>query len=204
MMTIWSECRAMTGRAFRRRVALPGRAERASAAARSIAGGLHGVCLSRAVVPALLLLTLLAGVAMSHASAQTTPTLTFESASSSVDEGAGTHHVTVRLSPAPTTKADLIIVYARQHPRYRGNPDLHDGSTATPGSDYVIPHSRSYTYTYTKISRIPVPAGATTVTVPVTIVDDSDPEGDETVILHYSHVTLNPAVEGGLESPEAL
>ena len=104
-----------------------------------------------------------------------------------MDEGAGTHHVTVRLSPAPTTKADLIIVYARQHPRYRGNPDLHDGSTATPGSDYVIPHSRSYTYT--KISRIPVPAGATTVTVPVTIVDDSDPEGDETVILHYSHVT---------------
>ena len=115
----------------------------------------------------------------------TTPTLTFDSASSSVDEGAGTHHVTVRLSPAPTTKAELIIAYALQDP-HRRSPYLYDGSTATPGSDYVIPHSRSYTYT--KVSRIPVPAGATTVTVPVTIVDDSDPEGDETVILHYRHV----------------
>ena len=109
-----------------------------------------------------------------------TPTLTFESASSSVDEGAGTHHVTVRLSPAPTTRARLVIEYALHHPRVR---DLQDGSTATPGSDYVIPHSSSYTYS--KLSGIDVPAGATTVTVPVTIVDDSDPEGDETVVLRW-------------------
>ena len=133
------------------------------------------------------------GIVFGHGTAEvsisdddTTPTSTFESASSSVDEGAGTHHVTVRLSPAPTTKAKLVIAYALQDPRRR-HPYLYDGSTATPGSDYVIPHSRSYTYT--KFSIIPVPAGATTVTVPVTIVDDSDPEGDETVILHYRYVT---------------
>ena len=121
----------------------------------------------------------------------TTPTLTFESASSSVDEGAGTHDVTVRLSPAPTTKVELAIEYAAQH-RIR-HPLLQDGSTATPGSDYVIPHSRSYRYN--KLSIIDVPAGATTVTVPVTIVDDSDPEGDETVVLRYYGTTYSIAGE---------
>ena len=112
----------------------------------------------------------------------TTPTSTFESTSSSANEGAGTHHVTVRLSPAPTTNIKLAIQYALQPPRIR-HPRLHDGGTATPGSDYVMPHSRSYSYG--EFSYVAVPAGATTVTVPVTIVDDNDLEGDETVVLRY-------------------
>ena len=128
----------------------------------------------------------------------TTPTVTFESASSSVDEGAGTHHVTMKLSPAPLRvspgdpRVELVIVYARQYPRFRGDPALHDGSTATPGSDYVIPVIPGSPWVprvdLGRFWSVWVSQGETTVTVPVTIVDDSDPEGDETIVLAYHMV----------------
>ena len=116
----------------------------------------------------------------------TTPTVTFESAASSADESAGTHHVTVKLSPAPVNHRErLHITYGRrphEDPRFRS---LHpgDGSTATPGSDYVIP--ASIELYLAKVWGTWVQPGETTVTVPVTIVDDGAPEGDETVVLRY-------------------
>ena len=121
----------------------------------------------------------------------TPSTVTFESASSSADESAGTHHVTVKLSPAPINRRVwLSIEFALQHPnpRFRGNPALHDGSTATPDADYVIPTHK--VMTRSRIWGTWVYPGETTVTVPVTIVDDSEPEGDETVVLRYSLVAF--------------
>ena len=131
----------------------------------------------------------------------TTPTVTFESASSSADESAGTHYVTMKLSPAPfdlggrvlvgerlIERGRLVILYARQESK---TPALRDGSTATPGSDYVlpvIPGSPRESGWGRGLGRqwvVWVSQGETIVTVPVTIVDDSDPEGDETVVLQY-------------------
>ena len=119
MMTIWSECRAMAGRAFRRRVALPGRA---SATARGIP---RRPPAGRSVVPVLLFLTLLAGVT-TQASAQTLPTVSFASASQRAGEGSGTHNVEVRLNPAPTAAVTLTYTV---------------GGTATAGSDFTIANS---------------------------------------------------------------
>ena len=92
----------------------------------------------------------------------------FASASSSADEGAGTHHVTITLSPAPTE--DVYVLVTEQH------------LSATPGSDYEAFSGRMLT----------VPAGTRTMTVPVTIIDDDDPEGDETILLSV----LAPYVNG--------
>ncbi len=120
----------------------------------------------------------------------TTPTMTFASSSSSANEGVGTHDVTVKLWPAPAHKVTLKLEYARLHPRARWdplyrNPLLYDGSTATPDSDYEISlsGSRRYQGRDQRVIYIPVPAGVTTVTVPVTVIDDHDPEDDETVVL---------------------
>ena len=104
----------------------------------------------------------------------TTPTMTFAQSSSSADEGAGTHHVTVKLSPAPVKYSRLDFKH-----RFTGVPNLV--STATLGADYEIP-ARQVLRSVVG-SSIWVPAGATTVTFPVKIIDDGDPEGDETVKL---------------------
>ena len=108
-------------------------------------------------------------------------TVTFESASSSVDEGAGTHHVTVKLLPGKVRyEGRLTLEYS--HGPGRG--------TATPDADYVIKGSGGVTRSVvTGVTRgywsAWVDSGATTVTIPVTIVDDGDAEGDETVVLRY-------------------
>ena len=112
-------------------------------------------------------------------------TVTFESASSSADEGAGTHHVTLKLSPAPIERIRLNVGYAYSH--WSRAPAVHDGNTATPGSDYEIAGSRVRDW-HSRWS-VWVDPGETTVTVPVTIVDDGDPEGDETVVLRYKSVS---------------
>ena len=74
-----------------------------------------------------------------------------------VDEGVGTHDVTLTVSPAPVS--DIKVTF---------------GSTgsATPGSDY-----ETLPYTVT------IPKGATKVTVPVKIIDDDVREGAELIIL---------------------
>ena len=108
-------------------------------------------------------------------------TVTFESASSSVDEGAGTHHVTVKLLPGKVRyEGRLTLEYS--HGPGRG--------TATPDADFVIKGSGGVARSVvTGITRgywsAWVDSGATTVTIPVTIVDDGDAEGDETVVLRY-------------------
>ena len=106
----------------------------------------------------------------------TEPTMTFASSSSSANEGAGTHHVTVKLSPAPTRDSALVFLHsytAIEHPGRSG--------TATRGADYEIPAIQVGQTAV--VSAISVPAGATTVTVPVTVIDDRNPEGNETVKL---------------------
>ena len=107
-----------------------------------------------------------------------TRTVTFDSASSSADEGAGTHHVTVRLSPAPIPGGVLILRY--QPVYYWSYPHWNPRGTATPHLDYEVFPGRERRG---RELSIEVPAGATTVRVPVAIYDDLDLEGDETVVL---------------------
>ena len=127
----------------------------ASAAGRGVADAHDAVRrLGHGVVPALLLLALLAGVA-TQASAQTLPAVSFASAWHRADEGAGTYDIDVRLNKATAT--DHTFAYT-----VRG--------TATPGSDYTA-----------LSGTVTVLAGATTATIPVTIIDDSVGESIETV-----------------------
>ena len=83
--------------------------------------------------------------------------VSFASAAQSVVEGAGTRDVTVNLTPAPTANITL---------------DYSVGGTATADTDYTA-----------LSGSVTVSAGATTATIPVTITDDSDVEGEETVVL---------------------
>ena len=81
----------------------------------------------------------------------------FASASQRAGEGAGTRNVTVNLVPAAPT--DLTLSYTV-------------GGTATAGSDYTA-----------LSGSVEISSGDTTVTIPVAILDDSDEEGEETVVL---------------------
>ena len=135
----------------------PGSPGRVSAAARGIAGALDGVrWLGRAAVPALLLLTLLAGVA-TQASAQTLPKVYFQWSSQSHSEASGTRYVTLCLWPPQTS--DVTVNYTV-------------AGTAASGSDY---EALSGTAT--------VPARRKSVRIPVKLIDDSVQEGSETLVL---------------------
>ena len=85
------------------------------------------------------------------------PGASFASASQDVFEWSGTLDVGVTLHKAPTT--DLTLAYTV-------------GGTAT------------FAWDYTALSgTVAVPRGATTATIPVTLIDDSVPESNETVVL---------------------
>ncbi len=86
------------------------------------------------------------------------PVVSFASSSSSAGEAAGTHDVTVALSPSPP--AAITVGYTV-------------GGTAAAGSDFSISGS----------GTLSVASGATTATVPVAIIDDTTEEGGETVVL---------------------
>ncbi len=88
------------------------------------------------------------------------PVASFASAAGTIAEGGGTHTVRLNLSKASAT--DLTIGYVL-------------GGTATAGSDYTAP---SGTVTLT--------AGATTADIAVAVTNDTDAEGDETVVLTLS------------------
>ena len=88
------------------------------------------------------------------------PTASFASSSSRAAENAGTHNVTVNISPAPV--GGLMLGYS-----------VTGTATAGSGNDFTIEGSGSLT----------VAAGATSATVPVAINDDSADEVAETVIL---------------------
>ena len=170
MTTIWSECRAMAAGPFGRRVALPGRA---SAATRGIAGALDGVCrLSRAAVPALLLLTLLAGVA-THASAETPLTVSFGSPSQTVNEFGRFGHtsfalVPVRLSSTPTSHT--VLQYSV-------------GGTATAGPYYRAPSGTDFSiFGYSGAVTLTA-GGKTEFVMLVKVIDDNVQEDSETVVL---------------------
>ncbi len=96
--------------------------------------------------------------------------VSFASAAQSVVEEAGTRDVTVNLVPAPT--ADITLGYSV-------------GGTATAGADYTA-----------LSGTVAVSGGAATATIPVTILDDSDAEGEETVVLTLTgtegHRKVNP------------
>ena len=91
-----------------------------------------------------------------------TPAASFASGTASAGEGAGTHNVTVNLSPAP--QAGITLAYTLS-------------GTATRGTDYAISGVSSNSAT------VAVAAGATSVTIAVAITDDGDDESNETVIL---------------------
>ena len=95
-----------------------------------------------------------------------TPVAAFDLDLRSVSEDAGTHNVTVNLSPA-APHAGITLTYSV-------------GGTATAGSgnDFTIANSGSVT----------LPSGATSVNIPVLIADDNADENAETVLL-----TLTPA-----------
>ena len=88
--------------------------------------------------------------------------VSFASASQRVVEGAGTRDVTVNLVPAPT--ADITLGYSVS-------------GTASADADYTA-----------LSGTVAVSAGAATATIPVAITDDSDPEGEETVVLTLTGV----------------
>ncbi len=82
----------------------------------------------------------------------------FASATSSVREDAGTHTVSINLSPAAPA-GGLTLTYTVT-------------GSATAGSDYT-----------TLTGTVPVAANATTVNIPVVITDDSEDDDNETIIL---------------------
>ncbi|MCY4103019.1 MAG: hypothetical protein OXG55_07155, partial [bacterium] len=86
----------------------------------------------------------------------------FAQAAQSVDEDAGTVNVTVDISPA--AGAPVTVGYTLS-------------GTAARGSDYTIAGVTGSSGTVT------VPMGATSVNIPVAVIDDSDREGAETVVL---------------------
>ncbi len=86
-----------------------------------------------------------------------TPAVRFASATDSVDEGGGTHNVSVNIDPAPGS--DLTLSYTL------------GGTAAT--EDYRIQNS----------GTVSVSAGATSVSIPVEIIDDDAAEDAETIIL---------------------
>ena len=88
------------------------------------------------------------------------PMASFASSSSRVAENAGTHNVTVNISPAPV--GGLTLGYS-----------VTGTATAGSGNDFTIQNSGSLT----------IAAGATSATIPVAINDDSADEVAETVIL---------------------
>ena len=85
------------------------------------------------------------------------PVASFATGASSPSEAAGTHNVTVRLSPGPS--AGITLGYAVT-------------GTATSGADYTA-----------LSGSIAVSASATSVDIPVAITDDIAGETDETVVL---------------------
>ena len=88
------------------------------------------------------------------------PRVGFASATSNVDEAAGTHRVTISLSPAPTVDLDIAL-------------DTKPTSTATKWADFSpLPHP-----------HVTVPAGRASFDLAVTIIDDDKVEDDETLVL---------------------
>ncbi len=84
--------------------------------------------------------------------------VTFASASGSVDEGAGTHNVTVNVDPVSAT--GFTLSYGL-------------GGTAIEGTDYSIAGS----------GTVLVAANSASVDIPVDLTDDTDDENDETIIM---------------------
>ena len=85
------------------------------------------------------------------------PTVSFASASQGADEGSGTRNVGLTLDKAP--EFDLTLAYTV-------------GGTATAGSDFTA-----------LSGTVTVPKGATTAIIPVTVIDDTEGELDETIVL---------------------
>ena len=162
----------------------------ASAAGRGIAGALGGVhrlslCLLT-VVPALVGLTLLAGVA-TQASAQTLPTVSFGSRAPApwhLDENISRRaSVAINLKLDKASPSDFTVNYTIGGTATPGSHSLWESSRkVTPGSDFVI---RWFTP-----GTVKVPAGKTGSPywsslgrIWIHFVDDSVHEGSETVVL---------------------
>ncbi|MYC49856.1 MAG: hypothetical protein F4X50_06185, partial [Synechococcus sp. SB0662_bin_14] len=92
-----------------------------------------------------------------------TPVAQFAAATSSAAENAGTRNVQVNLNPPPASPITLDYT-------------VSGTAVAGSGNDFTITGSGS----------VSVPANTTSVNIPVAILDDSDDENDETVILTLS------------------
>ena len=162
----------------------------ASAARPEIASALFGVCrLNRAVVPTLVGLTLLAGVAaQAQTQTQTLPTVSFGSRAPApwhLDEHISrTAAVAVNLKLDKASPSDFTVNYtisgtATPNPHSALQPPF----TVTPGSDFFI---RKFI-----LGEVKVPAGKTgswssKERIWMDIVDDSAQEDSETVVLTLS------------------
>ena len=90
------------------------------------------------------------------------PTVSFASATATVDEGVGTHTVTLSASSAPTQ--DVALSYALS-------------GTASRGSDYSIAGVTSNSGT------VVLRSGETSASIGITVIDDNVPDSGETLIL---------------------
>ena len=94
------------------------------------------------------------------------PMVAFETAEASVSETGRTHRAVITLDPAPHEA--ITIGYTVGGTSTEGVHGQHG-----PGDDFTISNSGTVT----------VPRGRNQVFVPITIVNDSDAEGDETIVL---------------------
>ena len=152
----------------------------ASAAGRGVAGALHGICrlglCLLTVVPALVGLTLFAGVAAQAQAQAHVPRVHFQPLGGplfrNLKEGSGTHHVKVGFFGRVWSDITVHYTVSGGH-AYPDHTPI--GGSATPGSDFTIANSGTVT----------VPAGAKSATIPVTVIDDSLQEDYESF-----HLTL--------------
>ena len=102
-----------------------------------------------------------ASLAVTVTDNDTLPVVSFALPSSSAREAAGTHNVTVNLSPSPTAATTVSYTV---------------GGSAVAGSDFSISGS----------GTLSVSSGATTASIPVAIIDDTADESSETVLLELT------------------
>ena len=102
-----------------------------------------------------------ASLAVTVTDNDTLPVVSFALPLSSAREAAGTHNVTVNLSPSPTAATTVSYTV---------------GGSAVAGSDFSISGS----------GTLSVSSGATTASIPVAIIDDTADESSETVLLELT------------------
>lgn len=98
------------------------------------------------------------------------PVIDFSSASATVDEAAG--KITIDFNLSGTTNSDATVDVA-----------VNASGTATLGTDFDINGQTTNPYT------LNIPSGSSSVSIDINIMDDTDYEGDETIVLDLANAT---------------